>query len=226
MIRIVDYDAGNLTSVKRALEHIGVPCLVVRAGEELLDPGGQAAGGIIFPGVGHARAAMQTLHERGLDAALTEAFRRGTPILGICLGAQIVLSYSEEGDTPCLDLISGQCRRFELDDTSLKVPHMGWNGIRVMRPHPVLDGVQEGDQFYFVHSYYPLPSQKEHVLATCCYGKAFPAVIGHGSLLATQFHPEKSGRIGLKVLQNFSRWDGTVQQLSRDEACAVRESRC
>ncbi len=122
--------------------------------------------------------------------------------------------------------MSGECRHFELDDTSLKVPHIGWNSIEVTQPHPVLEGVQEGDQFYFVHSYYPRPSQAAHIFATCHYGEAFSAVVGRGNLIATQFHPEKSGRIGLRVLQNFSRWDGRAEPLSSDEAGAVTEARC
>jgi glutamine amidotransferase len=121
-----------------------------------------------------------------------------------------VLSHSEEGDTPCLDLLPGRSPRFDLADEGLKVPHMGWNAVRVTRPHPVLRGVQPGDEFYFVHAYYPLPSQPSSVLATCQYGITFPAVIGRGTLIATQFHPEKSGRFGLNLLRNFCRWDGAV----------------
>ena len=208
MIHIVDYDAGNLTSVRRALDYLGVPCRIVSTGEELAQASASAAARIIFPGVGHAGAAMETLRARGLDGALTDAFERGTPILGICLGAQIILSRSEEGDTACLDLVAGQCPRFEPVDRSLKVPHMGWNAVRVSRPHPVLEGVTDGDEFYFVHSYYPLPRKASRVLMTCQYGITFPAAIGHRNLVATQFHPEKSGRLGLRLLQNFSEWDG------------------
>jgi glutamine amidotransferase len=154
---------------------------------------------------------MDTLKERQLDVALREAFELGTPILGICLGAQIVLSHSEEGDTPCLDLISGDCPRFRPTDRSLKIPHMGWNEIVVTQPHPVLEGVIEGDEFYFVHSYYPLPSDGSHIFASCEYGVDFPAAVGYRNLFATQFHPEKSGRIGLALLRNFCVWDGAAQ---------------
>jgi glutamine amidotransferase len=203
MILIVDYKAGNLTSVKRALDYLDIPCRVVSTEEEL-----RSAERIIFPGVGHAAAAMETLKERGLDIALREAFKRGTPILGICVGAQIVLSHSEEGDTPCLDLIAGNCPRFQLADKSLKIPHMGWNEVVVTQPHYVLKDVEKGDEFYFVHSYYPRPSDTSHVFAACEYEVTFPAAIGHKNLFATQFHPEKSGRIGLTLLRNFSRWDG------------------
>jgi glutamine amidotransferase len=211
MIRIVDYEAGNLTSVRRALDHLGVPCRIVSTGEALCGPRVPAEDPIIFPGVGHARAAMETLRARGLDVALREAFERGTPILGICLGAQIVLSHSEEGDTPCLDLIPGRCPRFDLADSSLKVPHMGWNGLQITHPHPVLRDVRDGDEFYFVHSYYPLPSRASHVYATCAHGITFPAIVGWRNLLATQFHPEKSGRVGLALLRSFSEWDGVEE---------------
>ncbi len=210
MIHVVDYDAGNLTSVRRALEALDVPCQIVSTGEALSGAGASGGDRIIFPGVGHARSAMETLQERGLDVALRDAFQRGTPILGICLGAQIVLSHSEEGETRCLDLLPGRSPRFELADEGLKVPHMGWNAVRVTRPHPVLRDVQPGDEFYFVHAYYPLPSQPSSVFATCQYGITFPAVIGRGNLIATQFHPEKSGRFGLNLLRNFCRWDGAV----------------
>jgi glutamine amidotransferase len=160
---------------------------------------------------------MATLRDRKLDVALREAFRLGTPILGICLGAQVVLSHSEEGDTPCLDLIPGSCPRFHFTDRSLKVPHMGWNEIAVTRPHPVLRDVKPGDEFYFVHSYYPLPHDPAHVLASCEYGVTFPAAIGYLNLFATQFHPEKSGRIGLDLVRNFCKWDGKAEEIRNAE---------
>jgi glutamine amidotransferase len=203
MIRIVDYKAGNLTSVKRALDYLDIPCRIVSTGEEL-----RGAERIIFPGVGHAAAAMDTLKERELDIALREAFEQGAPILGICLGAQIVLSHSEEGDTPCLNLLAGDCLHFRLTDKSLKIPHMGWNELVVTQSHYILKDVKKGDEFYFVHSYYPRPSDASHVFAVCEYEATFPAVIGHENLFATQFHPEKSGRAGLTLLRNFSRWNG------------------
>lgn len=135
-------------------------------------------------------------------------FAGGIPILGICLGAQIVLSHSEEGDTPCLDLIPGNCRRFQLTDRSLKIPHMGWNELLMTQSHDILKDVKRDDELYFVHSFYPQPDDTSHIFATCEYGVTFPAAIGHKNLFATQFHPEKSGRIGLTLLRNFSQWDG------------------
>lgn len=203
MILIVDYKAGNLTSVKRALNCLGIPSKFVSTGDEL-----RGAERIILPGVGHAATAMATLKERGLDVALGEAFEQGKPILGICLGAQIVLAHSDEGDTPCLGLIEGNCPRFQFTDESLKIPHMGWNEVVAIQPHYILKDLEEGDEFYFVHSYYPRPSDTSHIFATCEYGVTFPAAIGYKNLFATQFHPEKSGRIGLNLLRSFSQWDG------------------
>jgi glutamine amidotransferase len=163
---------------------------------------------LIFPGVGQASAAMRVLKERGLDEAIREAFQRGTPILGICIGCQIVLDHSEEGDTPCLGLLPGQCLRFRPSDPSLKIPHMGWNAVTQTRAHPLLAHLRAGDEFYFVHSYYPHPADPAHVYATCDYGGSFPAAIGVDNLFAVQFHTEKSALVGLRLLQNFSTWEG------------------
>jgi len=203
MIAIIDYKAGNLTSVKRALDYLGIAARVSS------DPSVIAAcDRIIFPGVGNAQSAVAVLKERGLDQALTDAFKRGVPILGICLGAQIILSHSEEGNTPCLGIIEGQCRKITVDDPSLKIPHMGWNEISIVRQHHVLKGALPKSQVYFVHSYYPLPRDERMIFATFSYGKVFPCAIGRGSLFATQFHLEKSGPVGLAMLKNFATWDG------------------
>lgn len=204
MITIIDYKAGNLTSVRRALEHLGLASQISADPEEV-----RGAKRLIFPGVGHAAAAMQVMHQRGLDEALRSAFASGTPILGICLGAQIVLSHSDEGDTPCLNLIEGNCPRFSLADPTLKIPHMGWNALQLIQPHPILKDVRPSDEFYFVHSYYPQPADARHVSATSEYESYFPAAIGWRNLFAVQFHPEKSGAAGLAVLKNFSEWDGS-----------------
>ena len=201
MITIVDYKAGNLTSVKRALEALGIPCQITADPQVV-----RRAGRIIFPGVGHAAAAMEVLKARGLDSALVDAVRRGTPTLGICIGCQIILFHSEEGDTPGLDLLPGVCTRFRLADAALKIPHMGWNAVTVTRPHPLLAHLRPGDEFYFVHSYYPQPADPADVYATCEYGGTFPAAIGKDNLFAVQFHAEKSGPVGLQVLKNFAEW--------------------
>ncbi len=203
MIHIIDYKAGNITSVRRALESLRVESVITPDPDAI-----RRAEKIIFPGVGQAASAMQALRERGLDAALREAFARGTPILGICLGAQIVLAHSEEGDTKCLGLLAGECKRFSFSDPTYKIPHMGWNRVVPVRLHPVFSGVGPEEEFYFVHSYYPRPEDPQCVLAECEYGIIFPAVIGRANLVAVQFHPEKSGPVGLRILNNFAAWDG------------------
>ena len=200
---VVDYDAGNLMSVRRACREVGVEA------EISADPARiRAAARIIFPGVGAAGSAMRSLTASGVGPALVDAFHAGTPILGICLGLQISLEHSEENDTRTLGLLPGEVRRFQLDDPALKVPHMGWNAVRVVRPHPVLADIAETDEFYFVHAYRPVPAQRRHVLAESVYEGAFCSALGSANYVATQFHPEKSGRVGLRLLARFAEWDG------------------
>ena len=202
MITIIDYKAGNLTSVKRALNHLGIESQISKDPDVV-----RKAERVIFPGVGAAGSAMETLKERGLDSALKEAFKHGTPILGICLGSQIILSMSEEdGNTPGLGIISGRATKFKFTDESLKIPHMGWNEVKVTNPHPVLAHLKSGDEFYFVHSYYPQPDSDANVFATSDYGFEFPVAVGVDNLFAVQFHTEKSGPIGLQLLKNFAEW--------------------
>jgi imidazole glycerol-phosphate synthase subunit HisH len=205
MIAIVDYEAGNLTSVKRALDFLGLESEITPDAEKV-----RTAEKIIFPGVGHAASAMQVLTERGLDKALKSAFSAGTPILGICLGTQIILSHSEEGDTVCLGIIEGNCPKFKLKDSSLKIPHMGWNTIKQVQTHPILQNISATDEFYFVHSFYPQPSNPSSVIAVTEYEIEFPVIVGHKNLVATQFHLEKSGPVGLRMLSNFSSWNGLL----------------
>jgi imidazole glycerol-phosphate synthase subunit HisH len=207
MIAIIDYNAGNLTSVARALSHIGVENIVTNDIRKI-----EQAERIIFPGVGAAGAAMESLNRLGLDKALKKAFTQGKPILGICLGTQIILSYSEENQTPCLSLMDGSVRgfsnEFQLNGISdLKIPHMGWNQIRCLNSHPVLSGLGEMDEFYFVHSFFPFPGASTNVIAVTEYGIDFPSVIGTKNIIATQFHPEKSGKPGLQILRNFCGWE-------------------
>ena len=142
-----------------------------------------------------------------MDEALRTVYARGTPVLGICLGCQIVLAHSDEGDTPCLGLIDGNCPRFSLSDPTLKIPHMGWNAVQVTRPHFILKDLRLADEFYFVHSYYPQPADAQHVFAAAEYESLFPAAIGCRNLFAVQFHPEKSGMAGLTLLKNFASWE-------------------
>ena len=203
MIVIIDYQAGNLTSVVRSLKALGVEATVTQ------DPAVVAqATRVIFPGVGAAGKAMATLRELGLDQALRQSFLDGIPILGICLGAQVILEHSEENDTACLGLLPGRTRALSRGE-GLKIPHMGWNRVRFLRAHPIFKGLPEGAEYYFVHSYYPAPAETAMVVGVTDHGVEFPCAIGWRNLVATQFHPEKSGRFGLQILENFLAWDGS-----------------
>ena len=204
MITIVDYDAGNIKSVQRACQEAGAPSQLSKSPVDITN-----AERIIFPGVGAAKSAMDSLTASGLDQALRTAFEKGIPILGICIGAQIVLERSEEGNQACLGLVPGATVRFQLTHPALKVPHMGWNDVEVLKPHPLLQGIESGDKFYFVHSYYPNPADPEHIYAVAHYEKPFCCALGYKNLFATQFHPEKSGRFGLRILEHFVNWDGS-----------------
>jgi glutamine amidotransferase len=208
MIAILDYRAGNLTSVRRALGFLGRDAVVTDDLAEI-----RSAERIIFPGVGAAGMAMSNLKEFGLDQILLEAFHQGKPILGICLGTQIILEESEENHTRCLGMMQGAVRRFPegLTDgrgTRLKVPHMGWNGLELKREHPLFHGLRPDSEFYFVHSYYPLPAREDDVVGITEYGIHFASFLVSANLAAVQFHPEKSGRPGLRILSNFCNWDG------------------
>lgn len=202
MIAIVDYDAGNLRSVERACDALRLDAVITPDPDVVL-----RAERVIFPGVGYAPHAMAVVRERGLDEALRRAVRAGTPVLGICIGAQIILERSEEGDVDCLGLIPGVVRRFRPSDRAIKVPHMGWNQI-VARPHPLLAKLSPREHVYFVHSYYPDPVDPAHVFARSDHGEPFCCALGKDNLFATQFHPEKSGEVGLRILEAFGTWDG------------------
>jgi glutamine amidotransferase len=207
MIGIVDYRAGNLTSVARALEYLQEPCIVTQDYRKLDD-----ASRIIFPGVGAAGQAMANLRESGLDRHLRRWVQEGKPVLGICLGTQVIFDTSEEGNTPCLGIVPGSVRRFpadlRADDRRLKIPHMGWNHVAFRNEHPVFAGIPQEAEFYFVHAYYPEPSDQRWAIGWTDYGIRFCAAVARGSLVAVQFHPEKSGRPGLAILANFCRWGG------------------
>jgi imidazole glycerol-phosphate synthase subunit HisH len=202
VVVVIDYQAGNITSVVRSLRALGVESTVTEGPEAVL-----GARRVVFPGVGAAGVAMATLKNRGLDQALREVFRRGIPILGICLGAQIVLEHSEENDTPCLGLLPGRTRALSRAP-GLKIPHMGWNRVDFCGSHPVFAGLPATAEYYFVHSFYPDPAHNSMVMGLTEHGMSFPSAIGWKNLVATQFHPEKSGRFGLDILRNFLAWDG------------------
>ena len=208
MIAILDYRAGNLTSVERALNHLGFPCRITDSREEIA-----AADRIIFPGVGAAGSSMANLKELGLDAMLREKLDAGAPVLGICVGLQVLFDYSEENDTPCLGILKGRVRRFdgsmeESEGRRLKIPHMGWNKVEFVDDHPVFADISSNSQFYFVHSYYPDPGDPSQIAGKTEYGLSFASAMARDNLVAVQFHPEKSGPPGLRILSNFCRWNG------------------
>jgi glutamine amidotransferase len=205
VIAIIDYKAGNLTSVRLALEHIGAECEITNDPAKIF-----AAERVIFPGVGAAAEAMKNMRELNLLEPLKKVVADGVPFLGICLGTQIIFESSEEdGGVPCVGLIPGRVQRFSTSDPSYKIPQMGWNTVEFKVEHPLFNGIEDSSEFYFVHSYYPAPSDPAYVVGETEYADVrFASAVGKGNLFATQFHPERSGRIGLKLLENFSRWNG------------------
>jgi glutamine amidotransferase len=209
MIAIINYNAGNITSVARALQNIGQEFVITDDTKKL-----DVASHVIFPGVGAAGEAMAYLREKKLDVWLKTYIKTGKPLLGICLGTQIILDYSEENKTDCVGLVAGSTKRFPEELTSegqaLKIPHMGWNSVTLRRSHPVFKDVSPDAEFYFVHSYYPAPSDDATVLGTTDYGMTFCSVLAINNLVAMQFHPEKSGRPGLQILRNFCAWRGNA----------------
>jgi len=211
MITIIDYDAGNIRSVQRVCSEIGIQSVATGVPADIVN-----AERIVFPGVGAAPSAMDYVNKTGLGVALNHAFGNGIPILGICLGAQIILDSSEEGNQPCLGLVPGMTLRFRPRNKLLKIPHMGWNEVKVVQPHPLLNGIREGDEFYFAHSFYPKLAEDRNVYAVSNHDSDFCSALGYGNLFATQFHPEKSGRSGLQLLERFAKWDGVIPTKSTE----------
>jgi glutamine amidotransferase len=208
MIAIIDYKAGNLGSIARAINYLGFDCRITHDLKEI-----SGADRLIFPGVGSAGQAMQDLKRTGLDQAIYDLYASGKPFLGICLGTQIILDESEENQTTCLGLLPGKVKRFPTpllsdDGKDLKAPHMGWNQVKPKRLHPVFRSVDPESEFYFVHSYFPSPADGETIIGTTDHGITFTSVLGEKNFIAVQFHPEKSGPPGLTILKNFCLWDG------------------
>lgn len=203
MIAIVDYRAGNLTSVKRALEFLGHPCEITDDANKI-----RAAERVILPGVGAAGATMENLRALGLAEVLKrDVAAAGKPFLGICIGIQVLFDRSEEDNAQCLGVIAGHVTRYpaSIDGRALKVPQIGWNRVRQTRAHPIFAGVPDNTHFYFVNSYYPVPADPGVAIAESDYGVNFVAAVASGNVIATQFHLEKSGAAGLKLLDNFCR---------------------
>ena len=196
---VIDYESGNLRSVSRALESQGVTPLVTGDAAEI-----DRADAVVFPGVGSGPAAMDALNQRELVKPIRDYIASGRPFLGVCLGLQLLMDRTEEGDKPCLGVVPGNAK---LLPPGLKVPHMGWNSVRFVDlngdRHPALAGIPQDSYFYFVHSYYAAPEDPDGVSGTTEYGIPFCSVYTKDNLIATQFHPEKSGPAGLQLYKNF-----------------------
>ena len=201
MIAIVDYGRGNLGSVEKAFSRVGMPAVVTQDSKVVDD-----AEAVVLPGDGAFHDAMDNLQSLGLIAPLRACFESDRPFLGICLGYQLLFTESEEfGRGKGLDVIPGVVRRFPPSlPPGLKIPHMGWNQVEHQGDLRLFDGIPTGADFYFVHSYYPETTDPSLQVATCTYGVTFPAAVGRGRLFATQFHPEKSQRWGIRLLENFA----------------------
>lgn len=200
MIAVINYGAGNLPSAVRALRHVGAELEVTENPETVL-----AADAVVLPGVGATADTMRSLNQLGIAQVLPKVLASGRPFLGICVGMQVLLSISEEfGAHPCLGIIDGAVRR--LPESAGKIPQIGWNQVcysPAYASHPLLADIPDRSDFYFVHSYYCDVADPTIVAGRTDYGLDFPSIIAHGNLAAVQFHPEKSGRWGLQLLQNF-----------------------
>ena len=208
-VAIVDYEMGNLRSVQQAVLHVaddGFDVVIARQPEQI-----RAAERVILPGQGAMRDCMQHLRDSGMMEAVLEA-AASKPLFGVCVGMQMLLQHSEEGDTPSLGLIPGEVRRFRLegktqaDGSRFKVPQMGWNQLHITRPHPVWNGIADQEWFYFLHSYYADPARPADSVGESDYGGRYTAAVARDNLFATQFHPEKSADAGLALYRNFLHW--------------------
>ncbi len=208
-IVVVDYDAGNLRSVQRALEAVGQRPVVTGDPRAL-----ERAEALVLPGVGSAQDCMRKLRERGLVQPLRDYAASGRPFLGVCVGLQLLFDWSEEGGgVECLGILPGRVRRFPTEP-GLKVPQIGWNDVRFRSAHPLLEGIPSGSYFYFVHSYYADPEGEQLTLGQADYGVPFAAIVARDSIVATQFHPEKSGELGLRIYRNYGRIAAASRPLS------------
>jgi glutamine amidotransferase len=199
---VIDYGAGNLRSVARAIEHVGFKPDISDDWHAL-----ESAGAVVMPGVGAAADTMRHLQDGGFVEPLREYISSGKPFLGICMGYQVLLDVSEEGgEHPCLGIVAGRVRKLPSTNgggVALKIPHMGWNQVSQEGEHPLFAGIPDESYFYFVHSYYPDPADESTIAGRTQYGVTFPSAIARERLAATQFHPEKSGAAGLQLYRNF-----------------------
>ena len=202
MIAVIDYRAGNAPSVGYALERLGLEHRLVGTAADL-----DGCDRIVLPGVGAARATLDSLRQAGLVEPMARRVHDdGVPFLGICIGLQVLFDHSEEGDVDGLGWVPGRVRRFP---DSLRVPQIGWNAVRATRAHPVTDGLGDDAYCYFVNSYFADPADPEAALGVTDYGGEFCSIVGRGNVVATQFHAEKSGAVGLALLERFAKWDGS-----------------
>ncbi len=202
MIVVIDYGAGNLRSVEKAIKSLGHSVIVTNDKSTI-----KSASGIILPGVGAFDVAVDNLRKSTLESAITESIALGKPYLGICLGLQILFAESEEGKAKGFGILPGKVKKFNFKghplEKKLKIPHMGWNSILLKKNIPLFEGIENGSMLYFVHSYYVEPEEKDVVATTTDYGKEFVSSITKDNIFGTQFHIEKSGNVGLKILDNF-----------------------
>ncbi len=204
VIAIIDYEAGNLRSVELALKHIGADCIVTQDPEVI-----KSADKVIFPGVGAAESCMENLKRFRMDKALVDALESNKKVLAICVGMQLLFEKSmEDGGVDCLGVLKGTVEHFEFpNEERVKIPHMGWNEVDFVTPHPVFKNIPPSSEYYFVHSYYVEGNDIEILAGKTEYaGKVFTSAIARDNLAATQFHPEKSGKVGLQILKNFLDW--------------------
>ena len=208
-IVVVDYGMGNLRSVAQALKHVAPEADVQISGDpqQIAD-----ADRLVFPGQGAMPDCMRSLRDSGLQRVIIQA-ARNKPMLGICVGEQLLFDWSEEGDTPCLGLLPGKVVKFQLadqlqaDGSRFKVPQMGWNRVRQMQSHPLWQDIADNSYFYFVHSFYAKPDNAQHIAGETDYGTPFACAVARDNIFATQFHPEKSAAAGLQLYRNFVRWN-------------------
>ncbi len=199
MIAIIDYGMGNLRSVQKGFERMGHDAVVTSDAKTIL-----SASKVVLPGVGAFPDCMRNLREYGLIDAVHESINSGKPFLGICLGLQLLFTESEEfGISKGLDIIKGKVVRFKIQDSTFKVPHMGWNSVSIKRQPPALADVPDGSHFYFVHSFHVVPEDKSVIATTTDYGYEFVSSVWKDNVFATQFHPEKSQALGLSILKRF-----------------------
>ena len=211
-VAVIDYGMGNLHSVESALLHVGAESVVVTHDAELI----RQADRVVFPGVGAIRDCMAEIRRLRCDELLSLALKeQHKPVLAICVGMQAMMTRSQENEgVDCLDMLDGEVRHFgspllDAERERLKVPHMGWNGVKQTKAHPLWNGIEDGERFYFVHSYYVHASDRSLLAGTVDYGVTADAALAVDNLFATQFHPEKSHRAGLQLLRNFLEWDGS-----------------